>query len=213
MEQQTTSTTKEINKDETQTSKIKLVLLDWAETIAVAFVIAYFVRKLIFEFYEVPTGSMLETIQLGDRIYVDKVSYIVGNPHHGDIAVFNYPVDPNVKFVKRVIGLPGDTIKVENKVLYVNGVALNETAYKRVADVNIYDSSVIYRDNMPEFTVPKDMYFMMGDNRDESLDSRFWGFVPRSAIVGKAEFVFWSKDPNGGLRLDRMFHPLTPANF
>ena len=170
----------------------------------------------------VPTGSMESTVLIGDHLLVDKLSYAPAGPiskyllpytepKRGDVIVFRYPMDIRQNFVKRVIGLPGDHIRIQDKVVYVNGKALTEP-YTQHIDPRVEP----YRDNFPsqpygpvadraqqmlaanvsngELVVPAENYFAMGDNRENSLDSRYWGFVPRENIIGKPLVIFWSYD-------------------
>jgi len=170
----------------------------------------------------VPTGSMESTVLIGDHLLVDKLSYAPAGPiskyllpytepKRGDVIVFRYPMDIRQNFVKRVIGVPGDHIHIVDKVVYVNGKPLTEP-YTQHIDQNVEP----YRDNFPsqpygpvvdraqqmlaanvtngELVVTADNYFAMGDNRENSLDSRYWGFVPRENIIGKPLVIFWSYD-------------------
>ncbi len=170
----------------------------------------------------VPTGSMESTVLIGDHLLVDKLSYAPAGriskyllpytePKRGDVIVFRYPMDIRQNFVKRVIGVPGDRIHIVDKVVYVNGHALVEP-YTQHIDAHVEP----YRDNFPsqpygpvvdraqqmlaanvsngELVVPAENYFAMGDNRENSLDSRYWGFVPRENIIGKPLVIFWSYD-------------------
>jgi signal peptidase I len=170
----------------------------------------------------VPTGSMESTVLIGDHLLVDKLSYAPPDsitkhllpytePKRGDVIVFRYPMDIRQNFVKRVIGVPGDHIRIMDKVVYVNGKALTEP-YTQHIDPRIEP----FRDNFPsqpygpvadraqemlashvqngELVVPAENYFAMGDNRENSLDSRYWGFVPRENIIGKPLVIFWSYD-------------------
>jgi len=170
----------------------------------------------------VPTPSMDTTVMVGDHLLVDKLSYAPAgsftryllpytDPKRGDIIVFRYPMDISQNYVKRVMGVPGDHIKVVDKVVYLNGKPLSEPYAQ-----HIFPNLEPYRDNFPseprgpvydrarqmlaehvengELVVPPDSYFAMGDNRDNSLDSRYWGFVPRENIIGKPLLIFWSYD-------------------
>jgi len=170
----------------------------------------------------VPTPSMDTTVMVGDHLLVDKLSYAppgsftryllpYTDPKRGDIIVFRYPMDISQNYVKRVMGVPGDRIKVVDKVVYLNGKALTEPYAQHV-----FPNLEPYRDNFPseprgpvydrarqmlaehvvngELVVPPESYFAMGDNRDNSLDSRYWGFVPRENIIGKPLLIFWSYD-------------------
>ena len=187
---------KKVNNDATDTEKPrKSSTKDFLDSLVIAFVIAMVIRTVLFSAYKIPSGSMLETLQIGDHLLVSKISYMLGNPKFGDLAVFEYPLEPDKDFIKRVIGVPGDRIKLVNKVVYRNGEQLSEE-YKRV--VKFYSIDYI-SDNIQEFTVPEGQYLVMGDNRDESYDSRFWGFVPRKSFKGKAFIIYWSKEPSPGL--------------
>ncbi|HEV8416965.1 MAG TPA: signal peptidase I [Bryobacteraceae bacterium] len=170
----------------------------------------------------VPTPSMDTTVMVGDHLLVDKLSYAppgsisryflpYTEPKRGDVIVFRYPMDISQNYVKRVMGVPGDHIRLVNKVVYLNGKPLTEPYAQ-----HIFPNPDPYRDNFPtepdgpvydrakqmlaehvqngEVVVPPDSYFAMGDNRDNSLDSRYWGFVPRENIIGKPLLIFWSYD-------------------
>ncbi len=172
------------------------------EAILVAVVLALFIRTFVVQAFKIPSGSMLETLQIGDHILVNKFIYgthipfteisffPVREPQRGDIVVFKYPVDQKRDFIKRVIGVPGDTIEIRNKIVYVNGEKL-EDLYVIHRDGNIIPGE---RDNFEPVTVPEGSYFMMGDNRDGSFDSRFWGYVKEEEVIGKALVIYWSWD-------------------
>lgn len=177
-------------------------LREWVEAIIIAVILALFIRSFVVQAFKIPSGSMLETLQIGDHLLVSRFAYDIkvpftnmvlfstGTPDHGDIIVFEYPEDPSKDFIKRVIGLPGDTIEIKDKIVYRNGEPLEE-AYTQHSDPRILPSR---RDFLAQFTVPEGKYFVLGDNRDDSRDSRFWGFVGREAIVGKALILYWSWD-------------------
>ncbi len=147
--------------------------------------------------YRVPTGSMLPTIQLGDHLFTNKMAYDfkipfteiilahTGEPNRGDVIVFLYPKDESINFVKRVVGLPGETLKIENNKIVINDIELNEAYLPKSFRQPVYK-------HLFEIIIPSDMYFVMGDNRQNSLDSRYWGFVPRKNIKGKASNVMWN---------------------
>lgn len=191
-------------------------IAEWAITI----ILLLFGTTTLVQAFVIPTGSMEETLLIGDHLLVDKLAYAPDgsiakhllpyeNPKHGDIIVFRYPVDIRQTFVKRVIGLPGDRIKLIDRVVYRNGKKLDEpyTYHK-----GLFPDS--YRDNFPnapnpqvhdrgmemlehnvvngEVVVPPGSYFAMGDNRENSDDSRYWGFVPRENIIGKPLIIYWS---------------------
>ena len=144
--------------------------------------------------FRILAASMFPTLWVGDQILVDFTVYQTHDPRRKDIVVFLYPEDETKIFVKRVIGLPGDEIMIRSKVIYVNGCPLDDKDFTQHIDPNIIDGQIIPRDNFGLVVILKDSYFMMGDNRDQSLDSRFWGFVKREKILGKAEFVYFSID-------------------
>ncbi len=182
----------------------KSVLREYAEALAIALVLALIIRTFIVQAYKIPSGSMLQTLQIGDHLLVNKFLYGLKNPFNdsyiiegqdpqiGDIIVFPYPNDPSVDYIKRIVGTPGDTIEVRNKQLFRNNVPVQE-AYIQHSQPNVIQPG---RDNFGPVTVPADKFFVMGDNRDDSLDSRFWGFVDRRAIHGKAWRIYWSWDGN-----------------
>jgi signal peptidase I len=192
-------------------------IAEWTITI----LLLLFGTTTLVQAFVIPTGSMEDTLLIGDHLLVDKLAYAPAGPiskyilpyetpKDGDIIVFRYPVDITQTFVKRVIGQPGDHIKIINQQVYRNGVKLNEPY---VYHKNPYPDT--YRDNFPgaepnvmlydsakemlqnhvtggEMIVPSNSYFAMGDNRDNSLDSRYWGFVPRENIIGKPLIIYWS---------------------
>jgi len=194
-------------------------IAEWTITI----LLLLFGTTTLVQAFVIPTGSMEDTLLIGDHLLVDKLAYAPAGkvskyilpyeePKHGDIIVFRYPVDITQTFVKRVIGVPGDHIKIVNQQVYRNGIKLREPY---VYHKNPYPDS--YRDNFPssepnlmlmepaqkmlannvvngEVVVPPDSVFAMGDNRDNSLDSRYWGFVPRENIIGKPLIIYWSYD-------------------
>jgi signal peptidase I len=188
------------------------MLKEYAEALIVALILAFFIRSFVVQAFKIPSGSMLQTLQIGDHLLVSKFAYGVKvpftnimvfereGPKHGDVIVFEFPEDPSKDFIKRVIGLPGDVIEVREKQVFRNGVLLEETYVQHV------DSSktVPRRDNFGPVMVPENKYFVMGDNRDESYDSRFWGFVERKTIAGKAFILYWSWASLTDIRWERI---------
>jgi signal peptidase I len=195
------------------------VVAEWTVTI----ILLLFGTTTLVQAFVIPTGSMEDTLLIGDHLLVDKLAYAPSGPvtehvlpyekiHRGDIIVFRYPINIKDTFVKRVMGVPGDRIKLINKKVILNGHELDEHTYA-VHKLEYIDS---YRDNFPtepnvplyppaqemlknnvkngEVIVPENSYFAMGDNRDSSLDSRYWGFVPRENIIGKPLIIYWSYD-------------------
>ncbi len=178
---------------------------EYIEAFLVALLIALVVRTLVIQAFKIPSGSMENTLLVGDHIFVNKfiygyhVPYTKGRvlsfrqPKEGDIIVFEFPEDPSKDFIKRVIGIPGDSVEIRNKRVIVNGRPLAES-YVRYADGPGMEGYPPARDNMPAFKVPAGKLFVMGDNRDRSYDSRFWGFVDMEKVVGKALFIYFSVD-------------------
>lgn len=180
---------------------------EWIKTIVIALLLALFIRTFFVQAFKIPSGSMIPTLLVGDHILVNKMVYGVRNPLtrsvwiHGrvpkrqEIIVFIFPENPKMDFIKRVIGLPGDKIEIRNKKVYVNDKLLKEP-YVRYTDPDILPASVSPRDNFGPVIVPKGCLFVMGDNRDQSYDSRFWGFVPIRDVKGKAFIIYFSWDQN-----------------
>lgn len=188
-----------------RTGSTKGKVREYVEAFAVALVIALIVRTLLLQAFRIPSSSMENTLLIGDHIFVNKFLYgyhipftkgrvmEFSHPKRGDIVVFVFPEDKSKDFIKRVVGTPGDTVEVREKNVYVNGQPQVEP-YTRYADGKSIDTIAPQRDNMALITVPPGKYFMMGDNRDRSYDSRFWGFVEEDALIGKALFIYFSID-------------------
>ena len=192
------------NDDKSKTKeKIKSKVKEYVESIIIAILIALFIRTFIICAYKIPSRSMVQTLLVGDHILVNKFLYgvkipllrntiiPVSNPKRGDIVVFIYPNDRSKDFIKRVIGVGGDTIEIKNKKILINGKEYSDS-YGIYSDNIIYPATMQPRDNFGPITVPKNSLFVMGDNRDESLDSRFWGFVDLKDVEGKAFIIYWS---------------------
>jgi signal peptidase I len=210
---------------------------DWVgslQSLLVTVVIAVFVITFTVQAFQIPSESMEETLLIGDYLLVDKMRYGLGQAEHSlipyrpvhrsDIVVFKYPVNPSLHFVKRVVGVPGDHLRLINRQVYVNGVALHE-AYVHYS----YRMHDTFRDEFPrlnspvsglesswwlqmqklveddQLIVPEGNFFVMGDNRDDSLDSRYWGFVPQANIIGRPLIIYWS------VRSTSEDMPITPS--
>jgi signal peptidase I len=185
--------------------KKKSAVREYAEAIILAVILALFVRAFVIQAFKIPSGSMIPTLLVGDHILVNKFAYGIKipftdkmvfrfwDPQRQDVIVFIYPLDTSKDFIKRVIGLPGETLQVINKKIYINGSAI-EDPHAHYSTSEILPGNVYQRDNFGPVTIPADSYFVMGDNRDKSLDSRFWGVVTREAIKGKAFIIYWSWD-------------------
>jgi signal peptidase I len=180
-------------------------ILDYIKSIGIAILIALFIRAYIIQAFKIPSGSMIPTLLIGDHLLVTKFIYgvnpplmdkkilVFDKPKRGDIIVFKYPEDPDRDFIKRVIAVEGDIVEGRDKKIYVNGVELKEP-YARYSDSFIHPRELDPRDNFGPIEVPKGKLFVMGDNRDQSYDSRFWGFVDLKNVKGKALIIYWSWD-------------------
>ena len=187
----------------------KSTLREYFESIVIAVILALFIRTFVVQAFKIPTGSMEETLLIGDHLLVNKFVFgpaptaaerallPIGTIKRRDILVFKYPEEPDRDFIKRVIGLPGETIELREKKVYINGTALDEpyvhflTAPAGPSEFHEVTSFDV-RERFGPVTVPADHYFMMGDNRDNSQDSRYWGFLPRENIKGKSAVIYWS---------------------
>ena len=195
------------NKDSDK-PKQKSLVREYAEAIIIAILLALVIRAFVVQAFKIPSGSMKSTLLIGDHILVNKFIYGIklpilnkellhlSDPKRKDIIVFRYPVDESKDFIKRVIGLPGDTVRIQDKKVYVNDKLLDEP-YAVHSDERILPAMASPRDNMGPIAVPPGNLFVMGDNRDESYDSRFWKFVKISEIKGKAFIIYWSWNSEG----------------
>ena len=189
----------------------KSLLREYAEALGVALLLALLIRTFCVQAFQIPSESMLPTLVVGDRLLVNKFLYGVkwpfthtyifkgSEPQRNDVIVFQYPRNPDIDYIKRIVGVPGDVIEVRNKQLIRNGQPVDEP-FIRHSDRRVEP----VRDNFGPVKVPEGQYFVMGDNRDNSQDSRFWGFVERSAIHGKAWRIYWSSTRVVDLKLDRL---------
>ncbi|HEX9080068.1 MAG TPA: signal peptidase I [Desulfuromonadaceae bacterium] len=183
----------------------KSLFREYAESIIWALVLAFVIRSCVVQAFKIPSGSMEDTLAIGDHIFVNKFIYGIKlpftdkrilklrDPRRGDVMVFRYPEDRSKDFIKRVIGVPGDEILVRDKRVYVNGT-LYQNPHEVHKEAGILSRGQSARDNFGPVRVPAGSYFMMGDNRDRSYDSRFWGFVTEGDIRGKAFIKYWSWD-------------------
>ena len=213
------------SKPSPKTENKKSGLRENVEAIAIAILLALFIRTFVVQAFKIPSGSMKETLQIGDHILVNKFIYgiklpfvqktiiPIKEPRKDDIIVFKYPENPKLDFIKRVVGVEGDIIEIRNKKLYVND-ELVDRDYAIHTDPHIIPAVYNKRDNFGPVIVPPDSLFVMGDNRDNSKDSRFWGFVNLKAIKGKAFMIYWSWNKNNSqsllnyVRWDRLFNML-----
>ncbi len=187
----------------------KSVAREYYEAILVAFILALFVRTFVFENFKIPSGSMEDNLLIGDHLVVNKFIFAQNGdsllhrlfpyrqPERGDVVVFKYPEDPRRDFIKRCVAVAGDTVEIRSKQLYLNGERVEEPLVVH-KDPRIFDDlptvpvSSRIRDNFGPLTVPEGTIFCLGDNRDNSLDSRFWGPVPLDYVKGRAVLIYWS---------------------
>lgn len=189
--------------EKTVSKNTKSRLRENVEAILIAILLALFIRTFIVQAFKIPSGSMKDTLLIGDHILVNKFIYGVklpfaqatiipiSNPKREDIVVFRYPEDPKKDFIKRVVGIGGDVVEIKNKKVYLNG-KLVTVDHAKYTDPHIFPGRFSHRDNFGPVTVPKNAIFVMGDNRDNSHDSRFWGFVDLKELKGKAFMIYWS---------------------
>jgi len=193
---------------------VRPVISSWrenVEAVLIAVLLALFIRTFVVQAFKIPSGSMLETLQIGDHILVNKFAYGIDipflgtpllegkSPRQGDIIVFKYPGDPNKDYIKRVVAVGGDEVTVRNKQLFINQQPVKE-------DYIIHDDSRRWpvRSDFGPVRVPKNNLFVMGDNRDNSSDSRVWGFLDLEAVRGKAFLIYWSWNSEAGSMFDRI---------
>jgi signal peptidase I len=194
----------------------KSTLREYFESIVIAVILALFIRTFVVQAFKIPTGSMEENLLIGDHLLVNKFVFgpsatgleravlAMGELKRRDVVVFKYPEEPERDFIKRVIGLPGETVELRAKKVYINGTALDEpyvhflpgqqTGNSEFNEVTSFD----VRERYGPVTVPPNQYFVMGDNRDNSQDSRYWGFLPRELVKGKALVIYWSYEAGRG---------------
>lgn len=186
----------------------KSIAREYFESIVIAVILALFIRTFVVQAFKIPTGSMENNLLIGDHLLVNKFVFgptangleralMPTRPiRHGDIIVFKYPAEPDRDFIKRVIGLPGDTIELRQKKVYRNGAPIDEPYVHFLQPPSGSDYGEITSSDVRErygpVTVPADQYFVMGDNRDNSQDSRYWGFLPRDYVKGRALVIYWS---------------------
>lgn len=199
----------------------KKAIREYAKAIVTALLLALFIRAYFIQAFKIPSGSMIPTLVVGDHILVNKFIYgtkipfsdkrilELKKPSRGDIIVFKYPEDQERDFIKRVIAVEGDVIEIKDKIVHVNGMPVQEL-YAQHTDNIIRPAGVEPRDNLGPKVIPKDKFFMMGDNRDQSYDSRYWGFVDTKEIRGKALIIYWSWDGSKHLprftRIGKLIH-------
>ena len=179
--------------------KKKSVLRDWVESIIIAFFLAMVIRAFIVQAFKIPTGSMRMTLIEGDLILVNKFIYgakvpftnyrlpALRQPKRGDVVVFIYPEDKKKDFIKRLVGLPGETVEIKGGSIYINDKPVTEAIFNQIYYFNKGDFALLGQ----KIVVPLDSYFVLGDNSASSKDSRFWGFVPKADLLGQAMVIYW----------------------
>jgi len=185
--------------------KKKSIFREYFEAICVAVVLALFIRTFVVQAFKIPSGSMLPTLLIGDHLLVNKFIYgirvpftgkilvPIKTPDHGDVVVFRFPKDRSIDYIKRVVGTPGDTVEIKAKKVFINGKPIDDK-HAYVSSTAVLNAKASPRDNFGPIQVPEDRIFVMGDNRDNSYDSRFWGFVDQRDVLGKAFILYWSWD-------------------
>ena len=186
---------------------------EYFESIVIAVILALFIRTFVVQAFKIPTGSMENNLLVGDHLLVNKFVFAptvspveravlpIDPVRRGDVVVFKYPEEPDRDFIKRVIGLPGETLELREKKVYIDGKPLEEPYVHFLSPPSTSTSEFAaydVRERYGQVTVPADQYFVMGDNRDNSQDSRYWGFLPRHYIKGKALMVYWSYEAERG---------------
>jgi len=205
MEENLKSSQAEFTPVQQELVKKKGLVREYAESIIIAVLLALVIRTYLVQAFKIPSGSMEDTLAIGDHLLVSKFMYgtkipfvdqrvlKLRDPRQGDVIVFEYPEDPSKDFIKRVVGVPGDVVEGKDKKVYVNGKHY-ENPHEVHKEKETIPKEMNPRDTFGPVTVPADSYFVMGDNRDRSYDSRFWKFVRRDQIKGLAFIKYWSWD-------------------
>jgi len=170
-------------------------VFDWFKSLIWAIVIAIVIRTFFIGNFKIPSASMVPTLKIGDRLLANKFIYKVREPRRGEVVIFKYPEDPKRDFVKRLIALPGERVRIKDGKIHINGRPTDND----LVDVRYYYSDGYYGIDR-ETEVPPDCYFVLGDNSINSKDSRYWGFVPKKLMEGKALFMYWPPWRMGAIR-------------
>lgn len=169
---------------------------EWAQSILVALILTLIIRTYVIQAFKIPSGSMRPTLMEGDKLFVNKYVYRFEAPQRGDIIVFKYPQDKKKDFIKRLVAFEGETVEIKDGKIYVDNKILNDP---ETFGKFYYYNHDPYANPHEKIQVPKDAYFVLGDNSANSQDSRFWGFVPKKNMVGKAVFRWWPLQKVGSL--------------
>jgi signal peptidase I len=201
-------------------------VLYYLRLLLISIALALFIKVSFLEAYRIPSESMRNTLQVGDFLLADKLVYgpqvpflnfhlpSLHEPRAGDVVVFQHPDDHSKDFVKRIIATGGQTVEIVNKKVFVDGKELDESSYAVFTDPLVLPRSELQpRDNFGPIRVPEDSYFMLGDNRDNSSDSRYWGCVPRDLILGRAFLIHWSWQPDANEPRPKLSKPVSLLEF
>jgi len=172
----------------TKQSKLRYFIKEWVEPIAIAVVLALFIRAFVVQAFKIPTGSMKPTLNERDRIFVNKFIYKFKEPEIGDVVVFKYPEDPKKDFIKRFIASGGESIEIRSGDIFIDGKLVEDP--EKIKSIYYYNKGR-YGKKGTSVSIPKDHFYALGDNSKSSRDSRYWGFVPRKNLVGKAFLIYW----------------------
>lgn len=198
-------------------TKKKSIFLEYLESFVIALILALFIKYSIVEAYKIPSGSMEDTLLVGDFLLANKFIYgsrlpIIGvrlpalaQPKPGDIVIFKYPLNPKVNYIKRCVAIEGQVVEMRNKVLYVDGKRVQDPPKGKHEELDILEG----RDNFAPMRIPKGYIFMMGDNRDRSYDSRFWGALDKTLVLGRAMVIHWSWAPDEQAPVPALYRPLS----
>lgn len=170
---------------------------EWVQSIAIALVLTLIIRTYVIQAFKIPSASMYPTLKVGDKLFVNKYIYRFNGPERGDIVVFKYPEDPKKDFIKRLVAVGGETVEIRDGKLYVDGKVLDDP---ETFGKFYYYNHDPYGGPYEKIKVPADKYYVLGDNSANSTDSRFWGFVPKANMIGKAVFRWWPPARIGKLK-------------
>lgn len=169
---------------------------EWIETIVYSLIIALILRTFLVQAFKIPSGSMEKTLLIGDFLLAEKITYRLRDPRPGDIVIFKFPINPKKDYIKRCVATEGQTVTIRDKVLYVDGMPFMDTPGVQYIDPSVAPTYYSNRDNFGPFKVPEDHFFMMGDNRDNSQDSRVWGSLHKKFIKARPLFLYFSWQPD-----------------
>ena len=177
--------------------KMRYLVKEWVEPIVIAVILALIIRTFVVQAFKIPTGSMRTTLMEGDRILVNKFIYRFAQPRRGDVIVFISPEDKKKDFIKRLVGLPNENIQILNGAIMVNNNPVEEGS---VLKKQKYYNRGDFGEEGQIVTVPPDAYYVLGDNSISSRDSRYWGFMPKKYLLGKAFLIYWPPNRIGIIR-------------